>query len=143
MYSLLYGSSVNPYYNMDIGKSFIINNVLYMTLSLPLKHHRAPIMSLYGLNSYYMPTNMSDYKTTSSAYTKLEISHPYLLLSNDQFALLDDNMDINIIQYDHMYVQTTPMLRSDKPTKAVTSILLNMQPLMSSRQHVCSCITIR
>ncbi len=53
---------------------------------------------------------MSDYKTTISAYTKLEISHPYLLLSDDQFALLNDNMDRNIIQYDHMYVETTPIL---------------------------------
>ncbi len=104
VYSLLYGSSVNPYHNMNIDISFIINNVHYMTLSLPLKHFRAPIMSLYDHYSYYMPTNMSDYKTTSSAYTKLEISHPYLLMSDDQFAILDDNMNRNIIQYDHMYV---------------------------------------
>ncbi len=109
MYILLYGSAVNPYHNMRIDKSVIINNVLYMTstISLPLKHRKAPIMSLYGLSSYYMPMNMSDYKKTSSAYTK--ISHPYLLLSDDQFALLDDNIDRNTIQYDHMYVQTTPI----------------------------------
>ncbi len=84
---------------MRIGKSFIINNVLYMTISLPLKHKKAPIMSLYCLYSYYMPTNMSDYKTPKSAYAKIEISHPYLLLSDDQFALLDGNMDRNTIQY--------------------------------------------
>ncbi len=53
---------------------------------------------------------MSDSKTTTSAYTKLEIRHPYLILSEDQFALLNDNMDRNVIQYDHMYVQTTPIL---------------------------------
>ncbi len=64
MYSLLYGSFVNPYYNINIVRSFILNNVLYMTLSLPLKYHRAPFMSLYGLYSYYMPLNMSDSKTT-------------------------------------------------------------------------------
>ncbi len=110
VYSLLYGSSVNPYYNINIGRGFIINNVLYMTLYLPLKHHRAPIVFLYGLYSYYIPTNMSDSKTTTSAYTRLEIRHPYLLSSVDQFALLDDNMDRNMIQYDHMYVQTTPIL---------------------------------
>ncbi len=40
VYSLLYGSSVNPYH---------INYVLYMTLSLPLKHNRGHIMSLYGI----------------------------------------------------------------------------------------------
>ncbi len=110
VYTLLYGISVNPYYSMNIVKSFILNNVLYMTISLPLKHHRAPIMSLYGLYSYYVPTNMSDQKSTSSAYTKFQISHPYLLLSNDQFALLDDNFDWHVIQYDHMYVQTEPNL---------------------------------
>ncbi len=53
---------------------------------------------------------MSDAKTISSAYTRLGASHPYLLLSNDQFALLDDNMNGNVIQYDHMYVQTTHIL---------------------------------
>ncbi len=78
---------------MNIYRSFIKNNVLYMTLSLPLKHHRAPIMSLYGLYTYYMPINMSDSKATTSGYARLEISHLYLLLSDDQFALLDDNMD--------------------------------------------------
>ncbi len=44
-----------------------------------------------------MPTNMSDYKKPRSAYTKLQINHPYL-------------MDKNTIQYDHMYVQTTPIV---------------------------------
>ncbi len=34
MYSLLYGSVVNPYHDMRIDKSFIINNVLHMTMSL-------------------------------------------------------------------------------------------------------------
>ncbi len=110
MYTLLYDSFVNPYYVMRIAKSFIINNVVCMTISLPLKHRKAPIMSLYGLYSYYMPMNMSDYKRTSSAYTKIEISHAYLLLSDDQFVLLDDNMDRITIQYDHMYVQTTTIL---------------------------------
>ncbi len=81
-----------------------------MTITLPLKHHIAPIMSLYGVYSYYLPTNMSDQKSTSSAYTKLQISHPYLLLSYDQFALLDDNLDQHVTQYDHMYVQTEPIL---------------------------------
>ncbi len=74
-------------------------------------------MSLYGLYSYYLPTNMSDQKSTSSAYTKLQISHPYLLLSNDQFALLGDNFHRHFIQYDHMYVQIEPILlfrRTDK-----------------------------
>ncbi len=81
-----------------------------MTLSLPLKHHRAPIMSLYGHCSYYIPINMSDCKITTSAYTRLKISHPYLLLSDDQCASLDDDMDRNVVQYDHMCVQTTPIL---------------------------------
>ncbi len=110
MNSLLYGSIMNPYYNMRMVKSFIINNVLYMTIYLPLKHMKAPIMSMYSLHFYYMRTNMTDYKQPRSAYTKLQISHPYLVLSDNQFAFLDDSMDRNTIQYDHMYVQTTPIL---------------------------------
>ncbi len=38
IYSLLYRNSVNAYYAMKIVKSFILNNALYMTISLPLKH---------------------------------------------------------------------------------------------------------
>ncbi len=78
-----------------------------MTISLPLKHHRAPILSVYGLFSYYLPTNMSGEKSISSSYTKLQVSHPYLLLGDDQFALLNSDFDNQVMQYDHMYVQKT------------------------------------
>ncbi len=79
VYTLLYGTAVNPYYGMNIGKSFIINGALFIPISLPLKHHREHIVSLYGQFSYYLPTNMSDKKNLSSCYTKLQVSHPYLL----------------------------------------------------------------
>ncbi len=85
---------------------------------------------------------MSDYKTPKSAYTKIEISHPYLLLSDDQFTLLDNSMDRNTIQYDHMYVQTTPILLfRHMNKKTVASILLNMVLQRSLRLHVPSYIT--
>ncbi len=61
MYSLLYDSVMNPYYDMRIAKSFIMNNVLYMTIYLLLKHIKATIMSIYSLHSYYTPSNMSGY----------------------------------------------------------------------------------
>ncbi len=35
VYTLLYGTAVNPYYGMDIVKGFIINDALFMTISLP------------------------------------------------------------------------------------------------------------
>ncbi len=105
MYTLLYGTDINPYYGMDFVKSFITNDALFMTLSLPLKHHRAQILSLYGLSSYHEPTNMSDEKSLTSSYTKLEVSHPYLLLGDEQYALLNNNFDRQLVQYDSMYVQ--------------------------------------
>ncbi len=81
-YSLLYGTIVNPYYDMRIYKSFIINNVLYMTISLPLKHMMAPIMSIYSFHSYFMPTNMTDNKKPRSSYTKLKgIVHINIIFS--------------------------------------------------------------
>ncbi len=110
MCSPLYGSIVNPYYDMRIVMSFIINNVLYMTIFLPLKHMKAPVMYIYCLHSFYMSTNMTDNKKPRQSYTKLQITHPYILLSDDQSAILDDSMDRNTIQYDHMYIQTTPIL---------------------------------
>ncbi len=134
MYTLLYGTSVNRYYSMVVIKGFILNGVLFMTISLPLKHHRDPILSLYGLFSYHLPTNMSGEKRLSSSYTKLDVSHPYLLLGDDQYTLLDNNFDRQVVQHDHMYVQQEQLLlfrRTDKncyiniighaPAKTITS----------------------
>ncbi len=84
LYTLLYGTVVNPYYAMDVVKSFIINGALFMTISIPLKHRRAPILSLYGLFLYHLPTDKSDEKSLSFSYTKLQVSHPYLLLGDEQ-----------------------------------------------------------
>ncbi len=93
VYTLLYGTAVNPYYDMEVVKYFIFNGALFMTIYLPLKHHRAAILSLYGLFSYHLPTNMSDEKSLSSSCTNLQVSHPYLLLGDDQYALLDNMSD--------------------------------------------------
>ncbi len=84
VYTLLYGTAVDLYYGMKVVKSFILNGVLFVTISLPLKHHIAPILALYGLFSYHLPTNMSDERSLSSSYTKLQVSHPYLLLGDDK-----------------------------------------------------------
>ncbi len=137
VYTLLYGTAVNPYYGMDLVKSFIINGALFMTISLPLKHHRAPILSLYGLFSYHLPPNMSDKKSLSSSYTKLQVCHPYLLLGDDQYTLLNNDFDRQVVQYDHIYVQQEPLLlfrRTDKncyiniiehaPAKTITSTFM-------------------
>ncbi len=138
VYTLLYGTSVNPYYSMNVIKSFNLINMLYMTISLP-------IMSLYGPFSYHLPTNMSDRKNISSSYTKLQISHPYLLLGDDQFALLNSNFDQQVVQYNHMYVQTKPILlfrRTDKncyiniiehaPAKTITSTCIPSSTITKS-----------
>ncbi len=53
---------------------------------------------------------MSDKKSLSSSYTKLQVSHPYLLLGDKQYALPDNNFDRQVVQYDHMYVQQEPLL---------------------------------
>ncbi len=74
-------------------------------------YHRDSILSLYGLFSYHLPANMSQKKSLSSSYTKLQVSHHrYLLLGDEQYALLDSNFDRQVLQYDHMYVQQEPLL---------------------------------
>ncbi len=127
VYTLLYGISVNQYYSMNIVKSFILNNVLYMTISLPLKPHGAYILFLYGLYPYYLPTNMSVQKSISSAYTKLEISHPYLLLSDDQFALywMTPSIDMSFNMITCLY-KLKLLCCSDVTTETVTPSELNM-----------------
>ncbi len=109
LYSLLYGSIVNPYYSLSIVKRFILNNVIYMAIMLSLKHSEAPILFLYSLHLYYMPTNMSDYKETYGSYTKLDISHPYLIINNDQYSMLNDNFELFNIRYNHFYTFLPPL----------------------------------
>ncbi len=77
-YTLLHGSSVNPYYHMKIIKSFIINNALYLNIMLPLQHNKAPVMKLYKLQSHYLPANMSTIRSQTNSYTKLDIDYPYI-----------------------------------------------------------------
>ncbi len=53
---------------------------------------------------------MSDEKSLSSSYTKLQVSHTYLLLVDEQYALPDNNFDRQVMQCDHMCVQEEPLL---------------------------------
>ncbi len=74
-YTLLYGSSVNP---LLLIKSFIINNVLYLNILLLLQHNTAPVMKLYKLQSHYLPANMSQIRSQTNSYTKMDIDYPYI-----------------------------------------------------------------
>ncbi len=84
-YSLLYGSEVNAFYHMPLARSFIINDVLFMTVILPLRHSDAPVLSIYSLKSHYLPTNMSDDKKATGLYTSLQIDHKYIAVNRNQF----------------------------------------------------------
>ncbi len=64
VYTLLYGTAVIPYYSIEVVKSFILNGALFMTISFPLKHHRAPILALYRLFSNHLQQTCQ----TSKAY---------------------------------------------------------------------------
>ncbi len=88
--------------------------------------------------SYYLPTNMSDQKSTSSAYTKLQIGHPYLLLIKDQFALFDDNFDLHVIEYHHIYVQTEPILLFRKTDKNCYINIIEHAPANTIMSTVCT-----
>ncbi len=102
---MLYGTAVNQYYGMDVVKCFFINSVLFMTISLPLKHLRAPILSRYGLFSYNLPTNMSDDQQVVQ-YDHMYVQQEPLLL----FRRTDKNCYINIIQH--------------SPAKTITSMCM-------------------
>ncbi len=132
---LLYCTSVNSYYSMNVMKSFILNNMLYMAISLTLKHHRAPIMSLCVLFLYHLSTNMSDRKNFSSFTPNFKsATHTYCFVMVCLPLILNSNFDGQVVRYDHMYVQTEPMIlfrRTDKncyiniiehsPAKTITS----------------------
>jgi hypothetical protein len=109
-YTLLYGSEVNPYYHMPIAKSFIIDNVLYISIMLPLRHKSTPIMRLHLIVSHFMPTNMSSPKETYGSYTRLHVAHKYMILNDLHYAFLEDDFDKWTIQHDGLHLPTSPLL---------------------------------
>ncbi len=102
--TLLFGSSVYPYYHMKIIKSFIINNVLYLNIILLLQHTIAPIIKLYKLQSYYLPANMSIIHSQTNSYTKMDIDYPYIAFNKYRYVTLGIDFDKDNIQFDNLYV---------------------------------------
>ena len=110
MYDLLYGTDVSIYYHIDIVRSFILNNVLYITVIIPLIRLSTPVMTLYRVETFYMPTNMAISKAKFGSYSKLHIPHSYLLLNNFQYAYLASDFSRNTMQFDNLYVPKHPIL---------------------------------
>ncbi len=102
-YTLLYGFAVNPYYDKRIFTRvslLIICSTWHFIYSSNIR--KPPFChSKVFLHIRYQWTGLTIRKQVQLT---LKISHPYLLLQDDHFTLLDDNMDRNTIQYDHMYV---------------------------------------
>ncbi len=88
-YTLLDGSTVNPYYHMGIVKSFILNNILYINLLLPLEHLKAPIMKLYRVQSNYVAANMLTSPAKVRSYTKVLVRYPYMAYNDESYISLD------------------------------------------------------
>ncbi len=73
---------------------------------------------------------MSDEKSLSSSNKILLVSHPYLLLGDDQYDLLDNNFDRQVMQYDHMYVQQEPLLLFRRTNKNCYINIIEHAPAM-------------
>ena len=116
-YSLLHGTIVNPYFHMKIARSFIINNALYMNIMLPLMDMRLPLMRLYGLQSHYMPTNMSDVSNSYKDFTKLVVTYPYIAYNSQYYMLLADDYEDDTVTFDTLHVPSSPILLHDRNQK--------------------------
>ncbi len=127
-YSLLYGSEVNAYYHIPLVRSFIINDVLFMTVMLSLRCSDAPILSIYSLESHYLPTNMYDDKKATGSYTCLQIDHKYIAANRNQFCILDDDLTHTTLQHDHLHVPTKPLLLFKRLVPNCYIAILNHAP---------------
>ncbi len=81
-----------------------------MTIILLLKHANAPIMSIYNLQSFYLPTDMSGNKRRQGFHTRLEITHKYIAVNQHQFFFIEDDYEQSSIQRDNLYVTLKPLL---------------------------------
>ncbi len=71
---------------------------------------------------------MLDEKSKSSSYIKLQVSHRYLLLGDEQYALLNNNFEWQVVQYDHMYVQQEPLLLFRRTDKNCYNNIIELAP---------------
>ncbi len=129
MYSLLYGKSVYPYYSLPIASSFIVDNVLYMTLTLPLKRRNTKLMSLFKLNSHFLPVNMSGLITHSGSYTKLQLSSQYIAFNEQYYVELDFDFEKFAIKYSNLYVpRDYTLLNTNRTQNCIMNILDRQEP---------------
>ncbi len=105
-YNLLYDSNENTYYHMQLVGSFILYDVLFMTVMLPLRQSEAPVLSIYKLNSHFLPTNMSDNRKAIGSYTRSQIDQKYIAVKRNQFSVLDNNFTLTTLHINiYMYKQ--------------------------------------
>ncbi len=119
---------VNTYYHMPLVRSFIVNDVLFMTVMLPLRHSNAPVLSIYSLESHYLPTNRSDDKKATGSYTCLQIGHKFIAVNRDQYCTLDDDLAHTTLQNDHLHVPTKPLLLFKRSVPNCYIAILNHVP---------------
>ncbi len=95
---------------------------------LPLRHSEAPVLSIYRLNSHYLPTNMSDDKKVTGSYTHLQIDHKYIAVNRNQFCVLDNDFSHTTLQHDHLHVPTKPLLLFKRLVPNCYIAILNHAP---------------
>ncbi len=94
----------------------------------PLRHLDAPVLSIYSLESYYLPTNMADGKKATCSYIRLQIDHIYIAVNRHQYSILDEDYAHTTLHHDHLHVQTKPLLLFKRSVPNCYIAILNHAP---------------
>ncbi len=100
--------SILRLHHMPTVTSYIINNVLYLNIVLPLQQIRAPIMKLYFIICLLI---YPFFKKHYSSCTKLHIIHPYIVINNNQYDFLEHDFEKTTTE---LHVPITALLIFDK-----------------------------
>jgi hypothetical protein len=126
-YSLLFGQQLHPYYHMKMTNGFFLDNILYITLSLPLKHTNFEVFDFYKVSTFYVPSNLTRrQKLINSTYTRLDTSTSYLAINEGLYAEFEMDFLEQCEVYGGIYISKTALLHTNnKYPSCVSAIFLD------------------
>ena len=128
-YSLLFGDQVFAYYHLPIATGLIVDDMLYIALTLPLKRMDVNLMSIFEVITYPLPVNMSGAISDTDAYTQLQVDSKFFAFNDDYYLELTDDFVKHTVNYRSLYVPRNAMLlRTDRLRHCVLNILDRRQP---------------
>ena len=116
---------VQQYYSMNNVESVMDKDILVIQLAIPIKPKSQKGLTLYQVESIYVPVNMSMESSTDASYTKLEIDSEYIAVEGNNFIELNNQKLQSCQSFDNTWVCEDILLQSQSKSSCLMSIFQN------------------